>query len=331
MARTMHVAALQTSYGEDMGANIAKTERFIREAAKRGAQVILPSELFQGPYFCTTQEERWFKTAYPADAHPVRAGAGAAGEGTGRRYSRLDLRARRAALLQLRRHRWMRTAKRSACIARAISLMGPAIRRNTISAPAIPASGSGTPGTAASASASAGTSGFPEAARAMALMGAEVLFYPTAIGSEPHDASLDTRDPWRRAMQGHAVSNIVPVVAANRIGTESQRRRTSTARPSSPIIAAIWSANSAAPRRGSSITCSISTSSTATAPPGASSATAGRSFTSSFRRPLAKQDTRGCACSPVSPCWREDGRERSDETGLGCSGDAAGAGGLRAA
>ena len=54
----------------------------------------------------------------------------------------------------------------------------------------------------------------------MALLGAEVLFYPTAIGSEPHDGTLDTRDPWRRAMQGHAVSNIMPVVAANRIGVE---------------------------------------------------------------------------------------------------------------
>jgi N-carbamoylputrescine amidase len=54
----------------------------------------------------------------------------------------------------------------------------------------------------------------------MALLGAEVLFYPTAIGSEPADPSLDTRDPWQRAMIGHAVSNVMPVVAANRIGTE---------------------------------------------------------------------------------------------------------------
>jgi N-carbamoylputrescine amidase len=54
----------------------------------------------------------------------------------------------------------------------------------------------------------------------MMLMGAEVLFYPTAIGSEPHDADLDTSRLWRRAMVGHAVSNVVPVVAANRIGTE---------------------------------------------------------------------------------------------------------------
>ena len=54
----------------------------------------------------------------------------------------------------------------------------------------------------------------------MALLGAEVLFYPTAIGSEPYDAELDTSRMWRRAMQGHAVSNCMPVVAANRIGSE---------------------------------------------------------------------------------------------------------------
>jgi N-carbamoylputrescine amidase len=69
---------------------------------------------------------------------------------------------------------------------------------------------------------------FPESARAMAVQGAQVLFYPTAIGSEPHDASLDTRDPWRRAMQGHAVSNVIPVVAANRIGTETVGANTQT-------------------------------------------------------------------------------------------------------
>jgi N-carbamoylputrescine amidase len=61
---------------------------------------------------------------------------------------------------------------------------------------------------------------YPECARAMALQGAEILLYPTAIGSEPHDETLDTRDPWRRAMQGHAVSNVIPVVGANRIGFE---------------------------------------------------------------------------------------------------------------
>ena len=58
----------------------------------------------------------------------------------------------------------------------------------------------------------------------MALMGAEALFYPTAIGSEPHDATLDTSRMWRRAMIGHAVSNCMPVIAANRIGEEGGQR-----------------------------------------------------------------------------------------------------------
>jgi N-carbamoylputrescine amidase len=70
MARTISVAALQTSYGEDLQANIDKTISLIREAASRGAQVILPSELFQGPYFCVSQEEKWFGTAWPWGEHP---------------------------------------------------------------------------------------------------------------------------------------------------------------------------------------------------------------------------------------------------------------------
>jgi N-carbamoylputrescine amidase len=65
---------------------------------------------------------------------------------------------------------------------------------------------------------------YPECARAMALMGAELLFYPTAIGTEPYDADLDTSRMWRRAMIGHAVSNCMPVIAANHIGTEDGQR-----------------------------------------------------------------------------------------------------------
>ena len=54
----------------------------------------------------------------------------------------------------------------------------------------------------------------------MALMGADVLLYPTAIGSEPHDASIDSRDHWQRCMQGHAAANVMPLVASNRVGVE---------------------------------------------------------------------------------------------------------------
>lgn len=65
---------------------------------------------------------------------------------------------------------------------------------------------------------------FPECARAMTLMGAEILMYPTAIGTEPEPPFRDTSAPWRRVMQGHAVANTIPVVAANRIGTEGKQR-----------------------------------------------------------------------------------------------------------
>src|SRR3546814_19606212 len=61
---------------------------------------------------------------------------------------------------------------------------------------------------------------YPECARAMALMGAELLFYPTAIGSEPYEADLDTSRMWRRPMQGHSVSHCMPEIAANRTGAE---------------------------------------------------------------------------------------------------------------
>ncbi len=68
--RKLTLGVIQTAYGEDMAANIARTAEFVREAAAAGAQVILPSELFQGPYFCVTQEERWFATAHPWREHP---------------------------------------------------------------------------------------------------------------------------------------------------------------------------------------------------------------------------------------------------------------------
>ena len=64
------VAALQTSYGPDLNANIAKTAKLVREAAKSGAQVILPSELFEGIYFCTQQNPKWFAMAHPVNEHP---------------------------------------------------------------------------------------------------------------------------------------------------------------------------------------------------------------------------------------------------------------------
>ena len=219
MTRTLTLAALQSAYGEDQDVNIARTAELVREAASLGAQVILPSELFQGPYFCVSQDERWFAAAHPWREHPcVTALAPIAAElgvvipvsifeREGPHYfnSLVMLDADGAALGVYRKSHIPD---------------GPGYQEKYYFRP--------------------GDTGFrvwntrfgrigvgicwdqwyPECARAMALMGAEALLYPTAIGSEPHDPSLDTAAPWRRAMQGHAVSNVIPVVGANRTGFE---------------------------------------------------------------------------------------------------------------
>lgn len=219
MTRQITVAAIQTAYGDDMDANIAKTADFVRQAASRGAQVILPSELFQGTYFCVTQEEHWFTRAYPWREHPCVTAMAPLAKELGvvlpvsiferegpHHYNSLVMVDADGEPLGVYRKSHIPD--------------GPGYQEKYYFRP--------------------GDTGFkvwntrfgrlgvgicwdqwyPEAARAMALQGAEVLFYPTAIGSEPHDSSLDTRDPWRRVMQGHAVANVMPVVAANRIGHE---------------------------------------------------------------------------------------------------------------
>ncbi len=219
MTRKISVAAIQASFGMDLAANIARMVQLVHEAAGKGAQVILPPELFQGPYFCVAQEERWFKEAHPWREHPcVKALAPLAAElgvvlpisifeREGPHYfNSLVMADADGSLLGVYRKSHIPD--------------GPGYMEKYYFRP--------------------GDTGFrvwdtrfgrigagicwdqwyPEAARVMALMGAEVLLYPTAIGSEPHDPTLDTAAPWRRAMQGHAVSNVIPVVGANRTGFE---------------------------------------------------------------------------------------------------------------
>jgi len=219
MARTLTVAALQASYGMDLQANIAKTAEFIREAAAKGAQVVLPPELFQGPYFCVAQEERWFREAHPWREHPcVTALAPLAGElgvvlpisifeREGPHYfNSLVMADADGSLLGVYRKSHIPD--------------GPGYMEKYYFRPGdtgfkVWATRHGRIGAGI-----CWDQWYPEAARAMALLGAEVLLYPTAIGSEPHDPTLDTAGPWRRAMQGHAVSNVIPVVGANRTGFE---------------------------------------------------------------------------------------------------------------
>ena len=270
-----------------MKANIAKTERFVREAAEQGRAGDPAVGAVSGAVFLHGAGRALVRDGV-SKRRRIRASSRMAplAKELGVVHPGLDLRARRAALLQLASSSSTPTASSSASIARATFPTARAIRRSTISAPAIPASRSGTPRSAASASAFAGTSGFPKPRARWRCRAREVLFYPTAIGSEPHDASLDTRDPWRRAMQGHAVSNVIPVVASNRIGTETVGGNTQSFYGSSFIAdhrGDLVAELRAHRRRRAGARRSISISSIATAPPGASSATGGRSFIGEVR------------------------------------------------
>ncbi len=213
------VAALQLAFGEDVEENIRNVSGLVREAAGKGAKVVLPPELFEGPYFCQTEDESLFANARPVDEHPtvlaMRRLAAELGifiptsffEADGpHHYNSLAMIGDKGAVMGVYRKSHIPD--------------GPGYEEKFYFRP-------GNTGfkTWKTPSATLGIGicwdqWYPETARSLMLMGAEILFYPTAIGSEPHDPDLDTSRLWRRAMVGHAVSNVVPVVAANRIGEE---------------------------------------------------------------------------------------------------------------
>jgi N-carbamoylputrescine amidase len=219
MTRSITLAAIQFSPSDGVQANIDRVAGFVEQAAGLGADVVLPPELFCGHYFCKTQEEEHFARALPWQTHP--------------------------AVLQL-----SVIAKKFGVVI-PVSIYekdGPAYYNSLVM---LDADGTALgvyrkshipdgPGYQEKFYFRPGNTGFrvwhtkkgrigvgicwdqwfPEAARAMTLMGADVLLYPTAIGAEPQDSGLDTAARWRRAMLGHAVSNVIPVCAANRMGDE---------------------------------------------------------------------------------------------------------------
>ncbi len=213
------VAALQCAYGDNMTENIDRVEGLIVDAAKKGAQIILPSELLQGPYFCREERDEFFDWAHPANDHPV--------------VKRLAPLAKKlgvaipASIFERDNHHYFNSL---VMIDADGSLMGTYRKSHIPDGPGYEEKFYFKPGNTGfkvweTKFAKIGVGicwdqWFPECARAMMLMGADLLFYPTAIGSEPENPSLDTKDLWQRAMIGHSVSNVVPVIAANRIGNE---------------------------------------------------------------------------------------------------------------
>lgn len=219
MSRKIRVGAIQASYSQDMQANIDKVKGLVREAAGKGAEIILPSELFCDHYFCKVQDEKFFATAYPWADHPA--------------VEQLSDLARELGVVipvSIYEKDGPEYYNSIVIIDADGTPLGVYRKSHIPDGPGYMEKFYFRPGNTGFRvfETMKGTIGvgicwdqwFPETARAMALLGADVLFYPTAIGSEPHDASLDTAARWRRAMQGHAVSNVIPVVAANRTGDE---------------------------------------------------------------------------------------------------------------
>lgn len=216
------VAALQLDLSSsDEGENIAAVSALVEQAAGQGAQIVLPPELFSGPYFCKIEDEALFALARPVAEHP-------------------SVRAMRALAASLKvaiptsfferdGHHYYNTL---AMIDAGGEILGTYRKSHIPDGPGYEEKYYFRPGNdgfkvwdVAGTRIGVGIcwdQWYPECARVMALMGAELLFYPTAIGSEPYDADLDTSRLWRRAMQGHAVSNCMPVIAANRIGAEAE-------------------------------------------------------------------------------------------------------------
>ena len=218
--RKVGFAATQFACSWDRAANVARAKELVRAAAARGANVILLQELFETPYFCQDQLAEHFALARPFDGNPLIAELAALAKELGvvLPVSFFE-RAGKAYFNSL------------AMVDADGSVLGLYRKSHIPDGPGYQEKYYFTPGDTGFKvwTTRFGIIGcgicwdqwFPEEARAMALMGAEALLYPTAIGSEPPPAPpVDSRDHWRRVMQGHAGANYVPVIASNRVGTE---------------------------------------------------------------------------------------------------------------
>lgn len=225
--KTVKVAATQMSCSWSVEENIAKAEKLVRQAADAGAQIILLQELFETPYFCQKEKPEYYDLALSVSEN--------------------------------------RAIQHFSAVAKELAVVLPISfyeRRNNArynSIAVIDADGTNLgiyrkshipdgPGYEEKFYFNPGDTGFkvwptryatigigicwdqwyPETARCLALMGAELLFYPTAIGSEPNEPTVDSKDHWQMCMRGHAAANLVPVIASNRIGVETDEDSTIT-------------------------------------------------------------------------------------------------------
>ncbi len=213
------VAAVQTACTDDIEENLAKVEMHMREAARRGAKLVVLQELLEGRYFCKDIDAKHKARAKPFADHPTIARVGKLAHELGvvtnasvferdgdKGYNSLAMIDADGKVLGRYRKSHIPDGKGYSekfyfepgdtgfqVFDTAVGKIGAAVCWDQW---------------------------FPEAARCMVLKGAEILIYPTAIGSEPPNLAWDSRDHWQRVMQGHAGANLTPLIAANRVGVE---------------------------------------------------------------------------------------------------------------
>jgi N-carbamoylputrescine amidase len=217
--RPLTVAATQFACTWDLPANATRAEALVRAAAVQGAQVVLVQELFAAPYFCIEQHPNYFELAQPLEANPLVA-----------RFAALAKELGVVIPVSFFEHAGPAFFNSVAMVDADGRLLGVYRKSHIPQGPGYEEKYYFSPGDTGFRvwDTAFGRIGvgicwdqwFPECARSMALQGAEVLLYPTAIGSEPPAPGYDSQPHWETVLRGHAAANILPVVASNRIGTE---------------------------------------------------------------------------------------------------------------
>jgi len=217
--RNVKVAATQMSCSGSIAENIEKADVLVREAAKQGAQIILLQELFETPYFCQKEKSDYY--VYAAEMEQNKAV---------QHFKQVAKELQVVLPISFYEKKNQARYNSIAVIDANGEVLGKYRKSHIPDGPGYEEKFYFNPGDTGfkvwnTQYAKIGVGvcwdqWYPEAARCMALMGAELLLYPTAIGSEPQDGSIDSKDHWQACMLGHAASNLVPVVASNRIGVE---------------------------------------------------------------------------------------------------------------
>ena len=221
MSRNVSVAITQMACSWDAIANIAKAEQLVREAAQQGAQIILLQELFETPYFCKKPNPDYLQLATTVESNPAIL-----------HFQKIAKELKVVLPISFFERAGQARFNSMAIIDADGSLLGVYRKSHIPDGPGYHEKYYFNPGDTGfkvwqTRYAKIGVGicwdqWFPECARAMALQGAELLFYPTAIGTEPHDADINSCGHWQRVQQGHAGANLTPVIASNRIGSEEQ-------------------------------------------------------------------------------------------------------------